>query len=99
MRAAIWASAFHWAAAAALLMVYAHISFGVALAVGAVGVISNLAIDRYLWRRNHPRVAPFLDPMTGELPGGRLPLPWQTRYALPAWALVVIATVTYLATT
>jgi hypothetical protein len=97
LRAVFWASAVHWVAAVALLKIYAPIPLAVAVVLGVLGVAGNLAIERSLWRRNQLRLSQVVDPVTGELPGGRLPLPWRVRYGFPLWSVVLIAAVIYLA--
>ena len=93
----LWASAVHWAAAVALLKLYLHIPLAAAVALGVLGVAGNLAVERSLWRRNQVRLSQVLDPITGELPGGRVPLPLRVRYGLVAWSVGLVAIVVYLA--
>ena len=97
LRAALWASAAHYVAIAVLLKMYTHIPLVVAVVLGVLGMASNVAIERYLWRRNRARLSQFVNPVTGELPGGRLPLPWRVRWGLPLWVLALTAAVVYLA--
>lgn len=97
LRAVLWAGAVYYVAFAALLKIYAHVPVVVAVVLGVLGVAGNIAIERYLWRRNRARVSQLIDPFTGELPGGRLPLPWHLRWGLPLWSVALIALVVYLA--
>lgn len=97
LRVALWASAAHYVAMAVLLKVYTHIPLVGAVVLGVLGVASNVAIEQFLWRRNRARLAQFIDPFTGELSGGRLPLPWRVRWGLPLWVGALIAAVVYLA--
>jgi hypothetical protein len=97
LRVALWSGAVVWADMVALLKLYAHIPLAVALVLGAFGVVSHVAIERYIWRRSQPRLSPFIDPVTRELPGGRLPLPRNARYLLPLSAVGITAAVVYLA--
>jgi hypothetical protein len=97
LRAVLWLSAAYYAAIAALLKLYAHIPLVVAVVLGVVGVVGDLAVERHLWRRNQERLSQLLDPVTGEPPGGRLPLPAQVRYGLPLTAVALVAVVIYLA--
>ena len=60
LRAVLWASAVHWAAAVALLKLYLHIPLAAAVALGVLGVAGNLAVERSLWRRNQVRLSRVL---------------------------------------
>ncbi|MGH2849061.1 MAG: hypothetical protein ACRDLP_00415 [Solirubrobacteraceae bacterium] len=79
------------------MKVYTHIPLAVAVVLGVLCVAGNLAIDRSLWRQNRVRLSKVVDPVTGELPGGRLPIPPWVRCGFPLWALALIAIVLYLA--
>ena len=79
LRAAPWLSAVYYAAIAALLKLYTHIPLVIAAVLGTLGVVGDLAVERHLWHRNRARLSQLLDPVTGELPSGRLPLPMQVH--------------------
>lgn len=97
LRAVMWLSAAYSAAVAALLKLYAHIPLAIAVLIGILGVVGNLAVERYLWRRHRSRLSQLLDPVTRELPGERMPLPTQVRYGFPLTAVALVVLVVYLA--
>ena len=76
-----------------------HLPLALAVLIGALGVVNTVALERKIWRRNKPALAPFIDPVSHELPGGRLPLSHRTRHAIPLPAVITTAATIYLAAT
>ena len=97
LRAALWMAAAQYVVVFALIKMETHLAVVVVVVLGAMFIASNLATERYLWRRNRARIGAMLDPFTGEIPGGRIPFPPRFGYGVAAWLTAEVALVAYLA--